>query len=59
MSTVHVRLSGLAHGSAGAKSVFAVMLEVTQDGFYKLGTGKGILRGLCVLSLFDHILKSL
>ena len=28
------------------------MLEVTQNGFYKLRTGKGILRGLCALSLF-------
>jgi len=28
------------------------MLEVTKDVFYKLVTGKGILRGLCALSLF-------
>ena len=40
MSTVHVPVSGLAHGKAGAKSVFALMLEVTQNGFCKLGTGK-------------------
>lgn len=48
-STIHVPVSGLAHGSTGAKSVFAVVLEVTQNGFYKLGNGKGILRGLCAL----------
>jgi hypothetical protein len=59
MSTVHVPVSGLAHGSAGAKSVFAVMLEVTQHGFYKLGTEKGILRGLYGFYYSDHIQKSL
>jgi hypothetical protein len=41
----------LAHGSVGAKSALAFALEVTRDRFYKFGTGKGILKGLCARSL--------
>jgi hypothetical protein len=41
--------ASIAHGSAGAKSALGFTLEVTKDGFHQLGTGTGILKGLCAI----------
>jgi hypothetical protein len=49
MLTVHVPVPGLAHGSPGAKvsTIFAFVLEVTQDGFYTLVLAKEFERTMC------------
>ncbi|XP_060848294.1 KRAB-A domain-containing protein 2-like isoform X2 [Rhopalosiphum padi] len=58
-STVRVPVPEVDKGRLDARSILAIVLEVTSDGFYRLGTRDGILKQLYARSQFTVCQKKL
>lgn len=52
-STVRIKVPDVDHGRGDPRSVLAVVLDVTEDNFYKLGTRNGIIKQLYTRSEFS------
>ncbi|XP_016665010.1 uncharacterized protein LOC107885831, partial [Acyrthosiphon pisum] len=58
-STVRVPVPEVDKGRLDARSILAIVLEVTSDGFYRLGTRDGVLKQLYARSQFTVCQKKL
>ncbi|KAI4473560.1 hypothetical protein M0804_015289 [Polistes exclamans] len=51
-TTVSVPISTVVKGRGDSRNILAVVISVTEDGFYRLGTSEGILKQLYARSQF-------
>ncbi|GBO23460.1 hypothetical protein AVEN_18634-1 [Araneus ventricosus] len=51
-TTVRVPIPDVDKGRGDARNILAVLISVTEDGFYRLGTSEGILKQLYERSQF-------
>jgi hypothetical protein len=51
-STVRVPIPDVDKGRGDSRNILAIVMNVTEDGFYRIGTTQGILKQLYAISQF-------